>query len=121
MRSISRLTLATAMAFCASGAIAGTMDSSISIHNQSSWEIHQIYLSPIDQEAWGEDLLRGKTIDARGGILDVKKIACDTYDVRLVDEQGAVCIVRNANLCADTETWVFDDEELLACQAVSVP
>ncbi len=121
MKAVTRLSLAAALALATSAATAGTMDSVITIHNESDWQIHEIYLSPIDQEAWGSELLQGNTINANGGILNIRKIACDTYDVRIVDEQGEQCIVRNANLCAETETWVFDDAELLACQAATTP
>jgi|CXWL01.1.fsa_nt_gi hypothetical protein len=111
--------IATLGLVCSGGAYAGTMDSVVNIKNNTSWEIHQIFLSPVDEENWGENLLGLDVVQAKGGSVEVRKIACDTYDVRLVDEDGAVCIVGGVKLCANQDAWEFDDEDLLACQAAT--
>lgn len=108
-----------ALFFGAGAATAGTMDSSVNIQNNSSWEIHQIYVAPIDTTDWGDNLLKGDVVEAEGGSVEIFKIACDTYDVRLVDEDGAECIVPDISLCAERDAWVVEDEDLLACQAAT--
>ena len=118
--SVLTTAIATAALVFGAGAVsAGTLDSSVNIKNNSSWEIHQVYVSPIDKTDWGDNLLKGNVVESKGGSVEIFKIACDTYDVRLVDEDGAMCIVPDISLCAEKDAWVVEDEDLLACQADS--
>ena len=105
-----------ALAF-ASSAQAGKYDSVVTVRNDSLWEIHQLYLSSVDEEEWGPDQLGEQIIDAQGGSFKLSGVPCDSYDVRLVDEDGDECVVREVELCAGNETWKITDEDLLACQA----
>ena len=92
--------------------------SSVTIHNGSSWAIHELYLSPSDQDAWGPDQLGSEIIESDGRYT-LNGIPCDEYDVRLVDEDGDECVVREVDLCGDNATWRITDEDLLACQVES--
>ena len=89
--------------------------SSVTIHNGSSWAIHELYLSPSDEEAWGPDQLGSEIIDSDGRFT-LNGIPCNEYDVRLVDEDGDECVVGGVGLCADNDTWTISDEDLLECQ-----
>ncbi len=116
--SILTTAIATAALVFGAGAVsAGTLDSVVNIQNNSSWEIHQVYVSPIDKAEWGDNLLKGNVVEAKGGSVEIFKIACDTYDVRLIDEDGGECVVPDISLCAEKDAWVIEDEDLLACQA----
>ena len=107
-----------ALAFAGS-AQAGKFDSVVTVKNSSLWEIHQMYLSSVDEEEWGPDQLGEQVIDAQGGKFSLSGVPCDSYDVRLVDEDGDECVVREVDLCGDNETWTISDEDLLACQVES--
>ncbi len=100
--------LATTAALAASG-------SSVTIHNGSSWGIHELYLSPSDDEAWGPDQLGSEIIDSDGRFT-LNSIPCNEYDVRLVDEDGDECVIGGVGLCADNDVWTISDEDLLACE-----
>jgi len=91
-------------------------DSVIVIENQSDWEIHQLYLSSTQDEEWGADQLGDEVIES-GDSYQLHQIPCDDYDVKLVDEDGDVCVVDDVSLCGDDHSWVIDNDDLLSCQA----
>ena len=100
-------------AACASlGALAG---STVQIHNESSWDIHELYISPTSEEEWGSDLL-GSNIVQTGQYAELTDVPCADYDVRIVDEDGDVCVVAEVALC-ESAAYTLDDDDLLECEA----
>jgi hypothetical protein len=93
--------------------------SQVTITNNSNWAIHQLFLSPTSDNEWGKDQLGEHVIDANGGTFTLNRIPCDDYDVRLVDEDGDVCVVGGVGLCGDKDTWQITNDDLLSCQAKS--
>ena len=91
---------------------------SVTIENLSDWEIHEFYLSSVEDEEWGPDQL-GQHIIHPGGSFKLTDIPCDTYDVLLVDEDGDECVVTEVDLCGQKEKWAITNEILLGCQAAS--
>jgi hypothetical protein len=87
----------------------------VKIINQSKWEIHHIYLSPTDEDEWGPDQL-GEEVLAKGDSLTLTGIECDTYDVKVVDEDGDECVIKEVDLCKDNTYWKITDDELLDCE-----
>jgi hypothetical protein len=114
----STLLLAAALAVAASGASAGRYDSDVTIHNRSDWDIHALYLSSVDEDDWGPDQL-GRHIIESGDRFTLKGIPCDDYDVRLVDEDGDVCVVGGVSLCGDRDVWRISNDDLLTCQVLT--
>jgi hypothetical protein len=90
-------------------------NSVITIYNQSRWEIHYLFLSPSNNPNWGPDQLEDDIL-APGEYLELSGIDCDTYDVRLVDEDGDECIVEGIDICAEDSGWHITNQALLACQ-----
>lgn len=107
------LTAFAAPAFAAS-------EAQVVIQNNSSWAIHNLYISSTDTQEWGPDQLGDKVIETEGGTFTLTDIPCGAYDVQLVDEDGDACIVSDVGLCAAKGNWVIEDEALLACQAETV-
>lgn len=62
------------------------------MENQSSWEIHKIYFSPSDEEDLGEDYL-GEDVLEPGMTLSLTGVSPGEWDIRLVDEDGDVCVL----------------------------
>ena len=93
-------------------------NSKIIVVNKSQWAIHEMYFSPTDETEWGEDQLGNKTIET-GEQFTLSGVPCDKWDVRVVDEDGDECVIENVGLCADTDKWVIEDSDLLACQAAT--
>lgn len=90
---------------------------SVTIHNGSSWAFFQLFISPVNQESWGPDLL-GNQVVPSGESVHISG-DCDTYDIKLVDEDGDECVVTDVDICSSGETWTVDDEDLLACQVLT--
>lgn len=117
---MKRLALVSLFALAGLGACAtddegGSLDSTLSIHNESSYSFAEIYLSPEDAASWGSDLL-GADILAPGEVLELSGVACDVYDIRVVDDEGDECVLSSVDLCLDNAVWRIDDSELAACQ-----
>jgi predicted small secreted protein len=93
----------------------GDGDSSLTIVNDSSFTFDNIYLSPVDQDDWGADLLGADLLDP-GDEVVITDLVCDVFDIRIVDEDGDECIVTDVDLCFDDALWVIDDDELASCQ-----
>lgn len=93
-------------------------DATVTIHNRSAWDIYQLYLSSSSDRSWGDDQL-GEHVIETGERFRLHGIPCDDYDVRIVDEDGDVCVIGGVALCGDRETWVIDDADLIACQLLT--
>ena len=90
--------------------------SNVIIKNKSDWEIHQFFLSPVDTDKWGPDQL-GEQVIGTGGTFTLTGVPCDSYDVKLVDEDEDECVVPEVDICGDNQGWIINNDDLLACQA----
>ena len=101
----------------APGLFAGPKKSraTIEVVNESSWDIHHLYVSPSDSDDWGSDQLREDILE-RGESLELIDIPCDDYDIMFIDEDGDECILEEQTLCRDESIWRITDEELLGCE-----
>jgi hypothetical protein len=102
------LVFAWAMPALAAGA-------TVKIENGSRWEIHHVFLSPSDEQSWGEDQLEDEIL-APGEVLTLTGIDCDLYDVKIVDQEGDACILEEVDLCEGQSVWKITDEDLLECE-----
>jgi hypothetical protein len=113
--TLAGVVLATIAAIAPTSAMAA--DSSvIHITNKSDWEIHHFFLAPSESDKWGPDQLGENTIKANGGTFELHKVPCDTWDVKLVDEDGDECVVEGVDICASKEGWVITSKDLIACE-----
>ena len=90
-------------------------ESNLVVTNKSKWAVHQMFLSPANDNEWGPDQLAAGTIEP-GAKFTLNKIPCDTYDIKIVDEDGDECIVKGEKFCGNEVTWDLTDEELLGCE-----
>ena len=58
----------------------------------------------------------GEEVIGTGESFTLKNIPCDTYDVKLVDEDGDECVVEEVDICGSAEGWVITNQILLACE-----
>lgn len=110
--------LAVLSAALVAPAAAADTDAVVTISNKSSWDLHHLFISSVDEEEWGPDQL-GDAVIVSGEDFTLNNIPCDAYDVRLVDEDGDECVVSAVPLCVDKDAWVIEDSDLLACQAAT--
>jgi len=115
---MKRLSILAMVAVLASGNLLAS-DAAVKIVNQSDWDIHELYLSSVDEDDWGPDQLGDDILEANGGRLTLHSIPCDKYDVNLVDEDQDECTLQGVALCGGKDTWVIDNSDLLTCQALT--
>ena len=94
---------------------ASDTDAQVNIVNNSSWDIHKLFISSVDTQEWGQDQLGDDAI-ASGNSYTLTGIPCDAYDVKIVDEDGDECVVNAVALCAGEADWTIEDDALLECQ-----
>ncbi|WP_428269784.1 hypothetical protein [Haliangium sp.] len=88
-------------------------DSTLTIYNDSSYVLDEIYVSPVGAATWGRDLTGGDILYPDESL--TVSLDCDYYDVMVVDETGVECILSNLDLCFDDATWYVDDVDLDFC------
>lgn len=88
-------------------------DSSLTIENESTYDIYEVYLTEVGSRDWGPDLLRGTL--RPGDYLVIDYIECGNYDALVVDDTDLPCELRNFRLCFDDAVWVITDRTLDAC------
>ncbi len=96
--------------------VAAVGDSNITLRNDSSWVLNELYLSSVDDAEWGPDQLGNEVIET-GGSFILTGVPCEVYDVRLVDEDGDACELSHVALCNHEASWHITDDDLLDCQA----
>jgi hypothetical protein len=116
MTATTRLHLAIALgvAVASSACIVIDGDSSLTIANRSSRVLDEVHLAEPGDPDWGRDLLPGVLLP--GQDLVILGIDCDYYDVLVVDEDGASCVLPSLHLCFDDHRWTVTDATLAACQ-----
>jgi hypothetical protein len=93
----------------------GDQTSNLAIKNTSKWAVHHLYMSPANENEWGPDQLGTNSI-APGETFTLKNIPCDTYDIKVVDEDGDECMIKGEKFCGHEATWDLSDDELLGCE-----
>src|SRR3954451_10224097 len=87
----------------------------VKVVNKSDWEIHHFFLSSTGEDGWGPDQL-GDEVIGKDESFTLKSIPCDSYDVKLVDEDGDECVVDDVDICGGAEAWTITNKNLLGCQ-----
>ena len=85
------------------------------INNRSSFDIYHMYLSPEDKDTWGPDQL-GENVIKSGSSFTLNDIPCGEYDIKIVDEDGDVCVVGPIVMCKDHTHWDLTNTELGRCE-----
>jgi len=84
--------------------------------NRSTDRINHMYVSSTSNNYWGSDRLGFDTLYPNYRSDLALNPGC--YDVKLVDQDGDSCIIRNLNVSYG-ETWTITDGTLLACELFS--
>ncbi|HEX6088369.1 MAG TPA: hypothetical protein VF266_27810 [Thermoanaerobaculia bacterium] len=104
-----------ALLLCALALPAFAKKATVKVINQSKWEIHHLFISPASEEDWGPDQLEDEIL-TKGDALTITQIPCDSYDIKVVDEDGDECIIEAVDLCRDNSFWKITDKDLLECE-----
>jgi hypothetical protein len=85
------------------------------IVNKSRFTIYHLYLSPSARRSWGRDQL-GRKVIKPGDSYTLNRIPCNLYDVKVVDQDGDACEIREVSMCRDHTHWDLTNEDLLKCE-----
>ncbi len=66
----------------------------LGLHNDTGKTITAVHVSPIDVDRYGPNLLRGAQL-ADGGNYTFPDLPNGLYDMRLVDSEGAECLLKD--------------------------
>lgn len=99
--------LVACLSLAATGCIITTNDddATLTIVNESSYVVEQIYLTDVGDPSWGSDLLRGDVLFPNETF--TLGVTCDYYDALIIDDTDVRCEVYNLDLCLNDSTWVF--------------
>jgi hypothetical protein len=112
MRNPLILACAIASAIACGGGGGGNSDGSITIENASSHVLYEVRVAPINQVSWGPNLLPDRLFTNERLTISV---ACNTYDVMVVDDLDRPCTLGNLDLCFADKLWVIDNATLRNC------
>ena len=89
--------------------------SNVTFNNNSSYAIYYLYMSATSDDSWGSDHL-GDEVVMPGDGHTIRNVACDNYDIKIVDEDDDECELRNERFCDEDAVYNISNDQLLACQ-----
>ena len=90
-------------------------DNTITVYNESSYDIYALYITPEDVFDWGPNVLGSQPLLAGGDSITVE-VSCDVYDIKVVDDTGVECELYGVDVCfGEDDGWVIDDFTLDTC------
>jgi hypothetical protein len=82
----------------------------IAVTNNSSRDIYHLYLSPVDHDAWGPDLISEGTVLRVGQSFNINDVSCDGNEIKVIAEDRQGCFVYGIVGCAQASTgWTITD------------
>lgn len=87
---------------------------SLRVVNNSSWEIHHLYLSAVDQDNWGPDQLN-ETVLRTGDSFVLNNVSCSGSQVKVISEDKDGCFLSAVASCAADATWTISNEATPNC------
>ena len=82
----------------------------IAITNNSSRDVYHIYLSPVDRDVWGPDLLTDGTIVRPGQSFTISDVSCGGNEIKVIAEDKQGCFVYGIVGCAEASAgWTITD------------
>lgn len=108
------VTLCIALSALAAISSARTATTSVNIVNNSSREIHNVYLSHVNADDWSGNQLGTATI-APGQSYALNNIACDQQQVKVIGEDQDGCFLSTVVNCGDSATWTITNNTATDC------
>jgi len=89
---------------------------SIVVTNNSNRPIYHLYLSPVDRDAWGPDLMAPNTSINNGQSFTITDAACSANEIKVVAEDQQGCFSYGVVSCAQAATsWTITNETAADC------
>ena len=86
----------------------------ITVTNNSSHEVYHLYLSSVDNNKWGPDLLDG-TIIRTGESFAINDVSCGN-EIKIIAEDKAGCFIYGTLGCGQATTeWIITNDMPVDC------
>ena len=108
------VTFAVLALFAASAPAIAQSTHTLTLQNNSGFDIYEIHMSSVNDDSWEPDLL-GRHVLSTGNSFDITDITSGRYDIKLVDEDGDTCIVQQVAVYRD-RVWNLTPGSLLGCE-----
>jgi hypothetical protein len=87
----------------------------LAVTNNSSREIHHLYLSPVDRNVWGPDLLDGRVVRT-GETFTTNDVSCGGNEIKVIAEDKDGCFLYAIVGCAQASTgWTITNDTPADC------
>jgi hypothetical protein len=114
-RNLGRLIILCVVLFAFTAlSTARTPTTSVSIENNSSRAIVNVYLSHVNADDWSDNQLGTATI-APGQSFSLGSVACDQQQVRVIAEDQDGCFLSTVVTCGDSGTWTITNTTARDC------
>ena len=107
------LAVALLVVFATPALSEATMQTTITINNNSNWEIGHLYLSPPNSDDWGPDQLNSTILSP--GKSFTFTVSCNQAQVKLITEDKDGCFLYKTVDCADNAEWTITNSETPNC------
>jgi hypothetical protein len=88
----------------------------ITVTNNATRDIRHLYLTPVDRDAWGPDLMSEGTLLRTGQTFTISDVTCSANEIKVVAEDGEGCFVYGVVSCAQaTTSWTITNEAPRDC------
>jgi hypothetical protein len=89
---------------------------SIAVTNNSNRPILHLYLSPVDRDAWGPDLMPSDTSINNGQSFTITDVACSANEIKVIAEDPQGCFSYGVVSCAQaTTSWTITNDTPADC------
>ena len=90
-----------------------SISTSVTIVNNSSRDVRNVYTSHVDADDWSADLLTGPITP--GHSATVSGVACDGQQVKVIGEDQDGCFLSTVISCGSSGSWTVDDQTARDC------
>lgn len=88
----------------------------IAVTNNSSRDIYHLYLSPVDHDQWGPDLVTEGTILRPNHTFNINDVNCGGNEIRVIAEDQQGCFVYGIVGCGQASSgWTITDATPVDC------
>lgn len=82
---------------------------SLTIVNNSSLDINNVYLSPADHDEWGANQLNNTVIHP-GGSYTLSDLSCSQGTIKVIAEDQNGCFLSQVVSCTASSTWTITND-----------
>ena len=102
-----RLSSLGIVAFVALSGCTSSNDASVTVENEQSVAIDQLYVDDVGDESFSDNLLGGEPLEPNSTI--TISVSCGNYDVSIHNLDATHCVITDLSLCFTDVDWIIDD------------